>query len=57
MLLIIVSILFVIWTIDLVRRAYLYRHSVGDAFALLMICIAATPLIAWLLIGKDYLYD
>lgn len=57
MLLIIVSILFVIWTIDLVRRAYLYRHSVGDATLMFFFCIAATPLIAWLLIGKDYLYD
>jgi hypothetical protein len=46
----------IIWTIDMTWRTYRVTGSVGSAFITLMVCIAATPLVAYLLVGKDLLY-
>lgn len=47
----------IIWTIDLTWRTYRVTGSIGNAFITFLVCIAATPLVAYLLVGKDHLYN
>lgn len=53
MLLYILIIGAIIWTIQLTWKTYKVTGSVGSAFVVFLCCCGATPLVAWLLIGRD----
>ena len=46
----------IIWTIDLTWRTYRNTGSIGFSFIVLLFCIGASPLVAYLFVGR-YLYD
>ena len=47
----------IIWTIDLTWRMYRVSGSVGSAFVVFIVCLVATPIVPYLIVGKDHLYN